>query len=223
VPLHAAHVVVIDVFLVGEGDLRRLVVRALAEADARGNLQQLPHVAVGAPQVRLDDDADVVEAELRAQAAEDVERDLGHARVFHVHADEVAAARGLFDDGARVAVGQLRVDVEAELRELDRDVRVDARLVDARENLQVLAHLLLGLGDARHRLVEVVERGRAAGGVEPADGGDGLLDVLARDEARRHLLEGAEARDEVLQALVARKVEQCVSRDHGRCVDSAGG
>jgi hypothetical protein len=58
---------------------------------------------------------------------------------------------------------------------------------------------------------------------EPADGGDGLLDVLARDEARRHLLEGAEARGEVLQALVARKVEQCVSRDHGRFANPAGG
>jgi hypothetical protein len=201
--LHAAHVVGVHVRFVREGDLGRLVVGALAEADARGDLQQLAHVAFRAPQVGLDDDADGVAVELRAEAAEDVERDLRDGRVLHVDADEVAAPGRLLDDRARVAVGQLGVDAEAELRELDGDVRVDARLVDAREDFPVLAHLGLGLFDPRDRLVEVVERGGAAQPVQLADGLDRLVDVLARDEAGRHLLERREAGREVLQALPA--------------------
>ena len=133
----------------------------------------------------------VFEVELRAESLEDVERDLRDGRVFHVHADEVAAPRRLLDYRARVAVGQLRVEGEAELRELDRDVRLDARLVDGRQHPLVLAHLALGLGRARDALVEVVEGGRAAVRVQLADGADGRLDILARDEALGHLPERA--------------------------------
>src|SRR2546423_1767078 len=113
------------------------------------------------------------------------------------------AARGLLADCARVPVCEFRVNREPELRELDRDVRLDSGLFDARENSFVLAHLAFGLLAARHRLVEVVEGGRAADGVQVAYGADGRLDLFARDEARRHLLEGPELRREVFQSLLA--------------------
>src|SRR3712207_8883003 len=50
-------------------------------------------VVVGAAQVRLQDDAHVVQPELRAQPLEDVQGHLGDVGSFHVYADEVAAAR----------------------------------------------------------------------------------------------------------------------------------
>ena len=162
----------------------------------------------------MEHDADGVQVELGAQALEDVERDLRDRRVFHVYAYEVAAARGLFDDGARVSVREFRVNRESELRELYRDVRLDSGLVNARENGFVLAHLSFGLLAARHRLVEVVEGGRAADGVQVAYGANGRLDVFARDEARRHLLEGPELRREVFQPLLARKEKECASGNH---------
>src|SRR5205085_4777915 len=78
----------------------------------------------------------------------------------------------------------------------------------------VLAHLAFGLLAARHRLVEVVEGGRAADGVQVAYGADGCFDVLACDEARRHLLEGPELRREVFQPLLPRKEKECASGNH---------
>src|ERR1041385_5710755 len=163
--LHAAHVVLVNIFFIREGDLRRLVVCALAEAYARGDFQDVFNVAARPSQVRLQDDADGVEVELGAQALEDVYGDLRDGRFFHVYADEVATARGLFDDGACVAVCEFGVNRESELRELDRDVRADACLLDALEYLSVLAHLALHLGLAPDAFVEVVEAGRAADGV----------------------------------------------------------
>src|SRR5205085_3185991 len=95
---------------------------------------------------------------------------------------------------------------ESELRELYRDVRLDARLVYAREYALVLAHLALCLGGVGDALVEMVEGGRAAVRVHLAYGRDGRLDVVARDEAGRHLLERLDTRGEVFQSLLPREV-----------------
>ena len=94
------YVVGVDVGFFGEGDFARLLVRALAEADANSFGDKLLDVSLRAEEVRLDDDADgAAQFGLGVNAAHDVERDLGELRVFHVDADKVAgrlarAARG---------------------------------------------------------------------------------------------------------------------------------
>src|SRR5436190_20947599 len=68
--LHQRHEIRIDVFLRLERDLSRLLVRALAEADANLLGAQVPYVALAAMQIRLDHRADVSGmAGLRVQLA----------------------------------------------------------------------------------------------------------------------------------------------------------
>ena len=57
---------------------------------------------------------------------EDLERHVGVRRVLHVDADEEPGRLGALEDPAQVVDGARPVDVEAELRQLQRDVAPDA-------------------------------------------------------------------------------------------------
>jgi hypothetical protein len=65
--------------------------------------------------------------------------------------------RGL-EDAAQIVHGGGAVDVEAELRELERHVALDARLHDGAEDAGVLARCGVGLLRAGDAFTEVVER-----------------------------------------------------------------
>ena len=57
-----------------------------------------------------------------------VERHVGVRRALHVDAHEEPVRVGRLEDAAQVVDGRGAVDVEAELRELQRDVALDAGL-----------------------------------------------------------------------------------------------
>ena len=65
---------------------------------------------------------------LLPQRLEDLERHLGVRRVLHVDAHEEPGRLGALEDLAQVVDGARLVDVEPELRQLQRDVALDARL-----------------------------------------------------------------------------------------------
>jgi hypothetical protein len=74
-------------------------------------------------QVGLEDDPDVVVG--RAQPAEEVQRALRVLRAFHVDAHEPADLARDVEQGGHVLPAELLRDVEAEHRQLDRDVALD--------------------------------------------------------------------------------------------------
>ncbi len=77
------------------------------------------------------------------------------------------------------------VDVDAELRELQRDVALDAGRDDDVDEPEVLARGGVGFLERADALAEVVERQQHAARLERARAADGFLDRLAGDEAAR--------------------------------------
>jgi hypothetical protein len=69
-----------------------------------------------------------------AQGAVDAERGVDVARLLHVDADEVPALRRVLDELGEIAMGELLVDREPEMRELERDVRPQPFRLDAVEH-----------------------------------------------------------------------------------------
>src|SRR5512133_4292848 len=92
----------VDVALARVGDLGRLEVGALDEAQVRGEREQRREIVLGPEEVRLQDGADVLVPAL-AQAAVDAERGVDVARLLHVDADEVPPGRGVLDELGDVA------------------------------------------------------------------------------------------------------------------------
>src|SRR5690606_18579418 len=77
----------VDIALIGVGDLRRLQVGALHDTQVGLVLHQHLQVALGAVEVGLEDDADVVVAGA-AQVAVDQQGDIDAAGLLHVDAHE---------------------------------------------------------------------------------------------------------------------------------------
>ena len=99
---------------------------------------QAPDVVRRSLQVRLDHGADVAVA-LPPQRVEDLERRVGVRRVLHVDAHEEPVRIGRLEDAAQVVDRGGPVDVEAELRQLERDVALDAGGDDRVDDLHVVA------------------------------------------------------------------------------------
>ena len=71
----------------------------------------------------------------RLQLVVDPQRGVGGRPVLHVDAHEVAVAARNLDQPLDVAVAELLVELQAEVRGLDMDVAVEAELADGREHL----------------------------------------------------------------------------------------
>ena len=82
--------------------------------------------SVRSHQVRLQHHADVAVA-LPPDRLEDLQRDVGVRRVLHVDAHEEAVLGRRIEDAAQVVDAGRAIDVEAELRQLERHVALDAR------------------------------------------------------------------------------------------------
>ena len=80
---------------------------------------------LGPEEVRLQHGADVVVTRL-AQPAVDAERRVDDARLLHVDPDEAAEPLRDLDDPLDVRVRDLLVELEAEMGQLERDVRTAA-------------------------------------------------------------------------------------------------
>ena len=142
----------------------------------------------GSPQIRLQHDAQVVVA-LVAQPAIEGERAIGGGRVLHVDAHEPLARGGVDDDGLEVLVAEIRVQLEAERGELDRDVRVELLFVQPREHVAVLTGDRTRLVRVRNLLTQHVDGRELALRVQSPDDADGVVECRAGDVARRESLD----------------------------------
>src|SRR3989441_690862 len=213
--LHAADVVRIDIGFRRERDLGWLLVRPLAEPHPGPPGDHVRHVALGAPQIGLQHHADRV-AELRVEALrEEPQGRLGVGRAFHVDAHERVVLAGPRDDGADGVDAQALVDVEPHLRQPHGPVAGGARAVDAIGRLEVDVPGCPRLRGAAHRLAQEIEARRDAGGVEPLQGGDGVVDRFSGDEARREATRQAVPPDELEDAGLLAEPEEAGAQHRG--------
>ena len=75
------------------------------------------------------------------------------------------------------------IDVETELRQLQRDIAVDPRLDDGPDHVQVIAGRGDGFGERGDALAQTIEGFGQALGFEHAGGANGVLDGFAGEEA----------------------------------------
>ena len=115
-----------------------------------------------------------------AEAAVDPERCVDELRLLHVDADE----RPFAEQPAHVRVRELLVDLEPEVRELQRDVRAQLLGRDPVEHLLVRRDDPLGLPRLEDALAEQRRVRVQPLLVQAAEHGDALVERLAGDEAR---------------------------------------
>ncbi len=146
--------------------------------------QQRLEVGLRAEEVRLEHGADAL-VPCFPQAPVDAERRVEHARLLHVDPDEALEALGDLDHALDVRVGELLVELEPEVCQLQRDVARELLRVEALEDAPVLLGDGLRLGWIAHALAEQ-RRVRVETLVRQAPQyGDALVQRLARDEPRR--------------------------------------
>jgi hypothetical protein len=179
--LHQRHECLVDFGLVLIGDSLRLQVRALHEANARTQMIDARHVVRRSHQHRLQDNSDVAIA-LAPERLEDLQRHIRIRRILHVDPDEEAVLRGGLEDAPQVIDRGRPIDVQAQLRQLDRHIALDARPHDGVEDAQVLARGSIGFLCRRGALTEIIERDEQPLVLDAANGRNGLIDRFARDE-----------------------------------------
>ena len=176
----------VDVALLRIGDLRRLEVRALDEAKVRRERQQRGEVGLAAEEVRLEDGADVVVAARRAGGGRCGASASTWRRLLHVDADEVARrCAACSTSSATFRVRELLVDREAEVRELERDVRPQPLGVRCGRAARGRRRRRRGVSASSRtpspRSVVFVSRPLL---VQPPQDGDRRVEAFAGDEAR---------------------------------------
>src|SRR5919106_525599 len=166
------------------GDLGRLDVDALADAHVRAERRERGDVRERPLQVRLQDDADVVET-LLAQLPVDGEGVRGRARVLHVDTHEVVPLGGAADDAREVVAAEVAIELESEPGELAAHVRAEPLLPDRFEHVNVGGDELPRLFPPRHLLAEDVDRRQPPALVQAPNDATGVGERGPRDVAAR--------------------------------------
>ncbi len=200
----------VDVRFVGIGDRLGLEARALHDAQVGCERQQALEVVRRPVQVRLEHGPDRVMARV-AEALVDAQRHLDVLRLLHVDAEERPERLGTGDEPLDVGVGDLLVDGEAEVRQLERDVclqllgdePLDDGLVLGRDGSGTRC---VGSRLAKQRRVRVEPRL-----VQLPEHADARVERLACDEPRCADAPTV-ALDEVLQPRALGRMEDCGSR-----------
>ncbi|MBK9313258.1 MAG: hypothetical protein IPM55_03250 [Acidobacteria bacterium] len=111
-------------------------------------------------------------------------------------------------DLAGIAKAEIGIDIQSELRQLDRDIRIDACGLDSIEHVQVLTDIGFSLGFRGRALAQMVECSSNPQFIERPNGFDSVIDVLSGDESARDMAESGKFREKSFQAGLARKVEK---------------
>jgi CheY-like chemotaxis protein len=204
--LHELHVVSVDVCLLGEGNLRRLAVGALAQADAAAELDKIVNVPLGPVEVSLHHGADV--GQPGANALDDIDGPLGERGTFHVDAHKIRMARGVRDDAVEQFLAKRNTQVQAELRQLQRHVGVEVFLRDAVENGQVVLGASTSARFVCDILAQQIETGRLQGVVHGSRRFDGIVERFAGDKPPRNTPAEAVLHDQRRQAFAFGKVQE---------------
>src|SRR5205085_3401746 len=94
---------------------------------------------------------------LLPQCLEDVERDLREGRVLHVDTHEEPVALARVEDAAQIVDAGCAIDLETELRQLERQVALDARRNDRVHQSEIRAGRGGRLVDVAYALAHGVE------------------------------------------------------------------
>ena len=170
-----------------ERNRRRLDVDAFAQPHAGTQVRERLDIGEGAPQHRLQHDADIVET-VAAQLAVEPERLVGCRGVLHVDADEIATRRGVLDDGAEVVATDGVTELQSKPGQLHADVRVEVAALDVREHVLVRAHDRGCLFLVPDLLAENVDRRELPLRVEAPNRLARVFQLGTCDVARRELL-----------------------------------
>ena len=189
-------------------DVRWFEVGALHEPDVQPVRDQPLEVGGRAKEVGLQDDADVV-VSVVAQALVEVERRRDARALLHVdlqaHAELKQAARALEH--------QLVVELDAQVRELERHVGVKALFAESGDLAGVFRLVRIDLGRGQRVVVEEPGQAPHALRVAFAEDGDDLVEGLGGDEAA-----GAEphsiARHEAIHARALGRAKNGGAREH---------
>jgi len=175
-------------------------VRALHEPHADAKRVQVLKVLLAAAKRGLQHDAERPMT-VPPQRVDDLQRGLRVARALHVEPDEEAGRLRPLEDPAEVLDRSRPVHVEAESRQLQRNVAVDPRSQDGVDDLEVVACRGLGLGRIRDALAQMVEGEQQPPLLDGAGRVDRIVERLAGDEAAREAgrVAHADARRHALQ------------------------
>ena len=153
-------------------------------------------------EVRLENGADLVEPAL-SEPTVDAERRVDELRLLHVDPDEAAAFGCVLDEQAHVLEREFFVDLEPEVRQLQRGVGAEVVCGDPVEHGAVGPDDVARLARLEHALAEQRRVGIEALVVQRSQHSGALVERFARDEAS-----GAEplavAPDEPLHARAVR-------------------
>jgi len=161
---------------------RRLPIGALDQADPGPERQQLLHVARRAAQVGLE--AETNRLVVAAQPPVEVDGRVRLRAVLHVQPEDAAGAEGHPGQPVRQHQGAARVEAQAQLRGLDRDVAGQALLTERSERANVLAGCRIRLAGVRDVLAQMGQHTRQTPAGERSGGSDCVLQPLARHEAQ---------------------------------------
>jgi hypothetical protein len=180
-PVRQPGVARVDVALVGERELRRLAIGALAQADGRADLDQPLDVLRRAAKVGLDDAGQV--GMRRVKSPVELERPVRVGRGFHVDPHERPGGEASRCHPLEVRAAHRLAEIQSEVRELERRNRSKAPARDLVEHPEVRVGRVGGIVGGRDVFAEVSHRGVDAVGVQARDDPQGILEHRPGDEA----------------------------------------
>ena len=181
-------IILVDLGLLSVRDVGRFEICTFDETDRRTERQQRLDITRRAIQIGLKRDANLRRP--RARAPEQLQRRIDAGRALHVDPHEVTALGGTVHQPLQVPVTEFFVEIEAELRRFDRDLRVDSGRVHFLEHVQVVFGHPFGFVDAGEVLAEVGQDRRDALGLLSARGKHGVFEALAGHEPRHRAAYG---------------------------------
>src|SRR6266542_4348597 len=179
---HAADIVVINLFLFGVGDSVRLLVRALADADASTHAVRIFDIRKSAIEITLQNYPDMLAICGEEPLLEEIERSLRVGASLHVETNEASVFSRAIEDVLNDPGAELFGDVEAHRGELHRDVRVELALVYPIEHGEVFAAGCAYFGFVVHALAKQVERRRNATLIQPLHCRQRRIERFSRDK-----------------------------------------
>lgn len=153
--LHDARVIGVDIGFFRVGDGGRFLIGALDEANAAASGDEVRGVLLGAIKIGLEDRADGIAFRAHALAERNGAR--GVSRGFHIDANEIMLGSRMLDDFLEEGFAERLADVEAELRELERNVGVEFFGGDAVEHGDVSFGGAAGFGFAGNAFTKAIE------------------------------------------------------------------
>jgi hypothetical protein len=151
---------------------------------------------------------------LRPQPAHNIDRALRVGRAFHVHAHEIVHRRSPLDDPRENLFAQLRANVQAKLRQLHRNIRIQFFGGNFFENRHARIAGKTRFGLIGHAFAQIIEAHLAAQTIHRSGRFHGLVQRLAGNEPASHRTRHAVCGYPACQARACSHLEEDCS-DHG--------